>query len=86
MLCKNVLMPKEFEGPHGYIILEKGILNFKLRKMKVCLFEQNCSDPIAQIMTQLQRGDGDGANEEVRTGLMRRTGQTRCKLRRTKEN
>ena len=28
------------------------------------LFEQNCSDPIAQIMTQLQRWDGDGANED----------------------
>ena len=28
------------------------------------MFEQNCSDPIAQIMIQLKRGDGDGANED----------------------
>ena len=26
MLCKNVLMPEEFEGPHGYYILEKSLL------------------------------------------------------------
>ena len=49
-------------------------------------------------MTQLQIGDGDGANEDMPIGLMRRTGTmrrtwstrrtgpTRCKLRRMKEN
>ena len=26
MLSKNVLMPEEFEGPHGYYILEKSLL------------------------------------------------------------
>ena len=26
MLCKNVLMPEEFEGRHGYYILEKSLL------------------------------------------------------------
>ena len=48
MFCKNVLMPKEFEGPHGYFILEKGILNFELRKMKVCL---NFLNKIVQIQS-----------------------------------
>ena len=35
-----------------------------------------------------KRGDGDGANEGLmrRTFPTRRTGPTRCKLRRTKEN
>ena len=31
ILCKNVLMPEEFEGPYGYYTLEKNLLHFKLR-------------------------------------------------------
>ena len=36
MLCKNVLMSEEFEGPHDHYTLEKGFLhvNYALNRFK----------------------------------------------------